>query len=399
VVESFTSRYLPRVTRPDATLWTVPMASIQEVLATPGVRIVDLRSPAEHAEDHPPGAINVPLFDDVERALVGTLYKRASPEEAFEEGRRITLRRVQSLVEEIAKVAGREPVHEGLEERVRELTAGGIGHVNRALEPVPVKALQENAVVVLCWRGGLRSSSVVALLRALGWSEVVGLDGGYRGYRRRVFQELVEWQGPPTFVLRGSTGVGKTLVLREIERLCPGWTVDLEGLAGHRSSILGMVGLSPCSQKTFDSRLAARLREGFPGPVIFEGESRKVGDVIIPTAVWRALDGGVNLYLEAPVEYRIGTLIADYLASDPSREELRRQLPFIEHRLGPRKWDGELVRLLDEGREEELVAVLLEHYYDPLYRDSEKGRKYAVTLDASDVERVAREAVGWIRAR
>lgn len=371
------------------------MARVEDVLAARGVSIVDLRSPVEFTEDHLPGAKNIPLFDDLERELVGTLYNRASPAEAFVEGRQITLGRIRDLVDEIAALAGREPAREDLAARVQEMTAGGIDTVNRALEPTPAE-LPENGVVVLCWRGGLRSSSVVALLRGLGWSEVVGLDGGYRAYRRAVRAELEAWEAPPAFVLRGSTGVGKTLVLREIERIRPRWTVDLEGLAGHRSSILGMCGLEPCSQKTFDSRLADRLRRGFPGPVVFEGESRKVGDAIIPPAVWRALGGGTNLFLEAPVEYRIDVLIEDYLATDRGRTQLREQLPFIEQRLGPKKWKGELVRRLDGGEERELVAILLELYYDPLYRNSEAGREYAVTLDASDVERVAREAALWI---
>jgi len=374
------------------------MVSVQDVLATPGVHIVDLRSPVEFTEDHLPGSTNVPLFDDLERALVGTLYSRTSPAAAFDEGREITLRRIRGLVDAVAELAGRERSREDLEARVEAMTAGGLDEVNRALAPVPAK-LPESAVVALCWRGGLRSSSVVALLRGLGWSEVVGLHGGYRAYRREVRAELDAWSGPPAFVLRGSTGVGKTLVLREIERLRPGWTVDLEALAGHRSSILGMCGLEPCSQKTFDSRLAERLRRGLTGPVVFEGESRKVGDAIIPPTVWRSLDGGTNLWLEAPVERRIDVLIEDYLATERGREQLREQLPFIENRLGSRKWKGELVRRLEEGEERELVEILLERYYDPLYRSSEEGREYAVKLDASDVERVAREAVEWIEGR
>jgi tRNA 2-selenouridine synthase len=387
---------LPAVSSRETSPWTVPMARVEDVLARPEVRVVDLRSPVEFTEDHLPGAKNIPLFDDVERALVGTLYKRTSPEAAFEEGRRITFGRIESLVEELATVAGRDPVGEDLAQRVREMTEGGIEKVNRSLESVPVATLSEDAVVVLCWRGGLRSSSVVALLRALGWSEVVGLDGGYRAYRRAVRSELEAWPAQPAFVLRGSTGVGKTLILREIERIRPGWTVDLEGLAGHRSSILGMVGLSPCSQKTFDSRMAARLRQGLHGLVIFEGESRKVGDAIIPDSVWRALDRGVNIFLEATMDRRIDVLTEDYLATDESRAQLRRQLPFIENRLGSKKWKGELVRRLDTGEERELVAILLELYYDPLYHNSEKERKYAVKLDASDIGQVAGEVIEWI---
>jgi len=211
-----------------------------------------------------------------------------------------------------------------------------------------------------------------------------------------VLAELEGWQAPPSFVLRGSTGVGKTLVLRAIEQVRPGWTLDLELHAGHRSSILGMVGLEPCNQKTFDSRVAARLRAGFPGPCVLEGESRKVGDSIVPASVWRALKEATHLLLTAPVEHRVQVLIDDYLAQESSRDELRRQLPFIEERLGRTKWAGELVARLDDGREAELVEILLERYYDPLYRHSEQDYAYSAEFDTTDAQRAAERIVAWI---
>jgi tRNA 2-selenouridine synthase len=277
------------------------------------------------------------------------------------------------------------------------MTESGIEALGEALETRPAE-LPTRPVVLHCWRGGLRSRSVVAFLRALGLERAVGLVGGYKAYRGLVLEQLAAWEAPPSFVLRGLTGVGKTLVLTELERLRPGWTVDLEGLAGHRSSILGMVGREPCSQKTFDTRLTARLRSGFPGPVVFEGESRKIGDAILHERVWSALRGGVNFELTAPLERRVAVLKADYLVTDACRTELRGQLPFIEQRLGPRKWDGVLTGLLDQDRVDELVELLLEHYYDPLYKHSETDRAYAARIDTCDPERAAAEIAAWIEA-
>jgi len=379
--------------------WTIPAAGVGDVLASSSVRLVDLRSPAEYAEDHLPGAVNHPLFDNAERALIGTLYKQASPQAAFDEARELVLANIRSLVDGIAAAAGRAPVSANLDALVRRLTEGGFEQANQALEIVPVAALPTGALVVHCWRGGMRSASVARLLRELGWSDVFLLEGGYKSYRKHVLAALETWTAPPSFVLRGSTGVGKTLVLREIERLRPGWTLDLELHAGHRSSILGMVGLSPCNQKTFDTRIATRLREGFPGPCVIEGESRKVGDSIVPASVWRALKEGTHLRLSAPIDYRVKVLIDDYLATEESRAELRGQLPFIEKRLGETKWTGELVALLDGGREAELVEILLERYYDPLYGHSEKDYEYSAEFDASEVERVAAKIVAWIEQR
>jgi tRNA 2-selenouridine synthase len=131
---------------------------------------------------------------------------------------------------------------------------------------------------------------------------------------------------------------------------------------------------------------------------VFEGESRKIGDIILPERVWEALDGGVNLKLEAPLERRVQVLLDDYLADDDNRGQLRAQLPFIETRLGPKRWRGELVALLDGRRDAELVEVLLERYYDPLYAHSEGGRVYAAAFDASDPQACARDLAAWIES-
>lgn len=381
---------------PTDTKHLVPLADCVDVIDRDDLTIVDLRSPAEHAADHLPGARCVPLFDDLERALVGTLYKRLGPEEAFDEGRRITLAKVGELVHAIAEAAGRRPPRGEFEQAVRRMTAHGLAGLEESLARSPAPRPPAGAVVLHCWRGGLRSGSVVALLRELGWRDAFGLAGGYKAYRRVVLDQLASFEAPPTFVLRGLTGVGKTLVLGELERLRPGWTLDLEACAGHRSSILGAVGLAPVSQKRFESRIAARLRSAAREVMVVEGESRKVGDAIQPESLWRALQSGTSIHLVAPLERRIEVLVADYLATPQSRDELRARLPFLEQRLGARKWAGEFVRLLESGREHELVEVLLERYYDPLYRHSEAGRAYAAEVDATDPARAAGEVAGWI---
>lgn len=380
----------------------IPTADADQLLGAldgSGATLVDLRSPAEFEQDHLPGAVNVPLFDDVERAMIGTLYKRVSPEAAFARGREVTLAGVTDLVHGVADAAGWGVPAVDLRARVEQMTAGGLDQLEGVLVASSLEGpLPEGSVILHCWRGGLRSRSVVAFLRRLGFEKAYGLAGGYKGWRARVRAGLDSWQSRPTFVLRGWTGVGKTLVLRALERERPGWTVDLEGLAGHRSSILGMVGLRPRTQKAFETGLFQRLRGRPSGPCVLEGESRKIGDVILPERVWEALDGGVNLKLEAPLERRVQVLIADYLAEDENRGQLRAQLPFIETRLGPKRWNGELVALLDERRDAELVEVLLERYYDPLYAHSEKGRVYAATFDASDPQACARDLAGWIES-
>ena len=385
----------------DLGLSAVPFASI-DALRAAGARVIDLRSPAEFADDHVPGAVNVPLFDDQERALVGLLYRQFSPEAAFAEGRAVVAGKVQALVARIAEAADWAPRgHDGapsaeeLRGRVLAMTDLGIGKLDFELTAVPITELPADPVALHCWRGGLRSRSVLALVRALGLQRAVGVVGGYRGWRARVMQDLDQWPGARhTFVLRGMTGVGKTLVLRELERLRPGSTLDLEALAGHRSSLLGMVGLQPVSQKTFETGLRERLARGFvDGVMLVEGESRKVGDVIVPPRVWEALQGATNLWLDAPIARRVDVLIEDYLARPEALPMLRRQLDAVAARM-PRKPD--LTGMLERGETRALVELLLVEYYDPLYASSEAGRSYAATVDTTDVTAAAQRVLALV---
>ena len=378
----------------------VPTATVEQLLQAPDACVIDLRSPAEFALDHVPGATNVPLFGDAERSLIGTLYKRVSADSAFAEARRQTEREIDRVVQGIAAACGWRPQATSLAQRVRAMSEGGIDRLDQELRPFALEHLGPRPVILHCWRGGLRSRSVTALVRGLGLERAVALSGGYKQWRRAVVRGLETWRAPPAFVLRGLTGVGKTLVLRELARLRSTWTCDLEGLAGHRSSILGMVGLEPVSQKRFETRLFRRLSEiASQAVIVFEGESRKVGDRVLPGRVWEALDGGTNLELVAGTERRVDVLLEDYLERPGNRAELRRQLPFIEERLGPVRFAGKLVELLDAGRERELVRLLLERYYDPLYRHSERERPYATTIEATDPRAAALEVARFVDAR
>lgn len=385
----------------DLGLAAVPFASIDALRAV-DARVIDLRSPSEFADDHLPGAVNVPLFDDQERALVGLLYKQFSPDAAFAEGRAVVAGKVEAFVARVAEASGWRPdadaaTGEALRERVLAMTEDGIGRLDVELTAVALDELPERPVALHCWRGGLRSRSVLALVRALGLTSAIGVHGGYRAWRRRVLEDLAGWPGVAhTIVLRGLTGVGKTLVLREVERLAPGSTLDLELLAGHRSSLLGMVGLEPVSQKRFETRLRERLARGFEGDVmIVEGESRKVGDAIIPSAVWRALQGGANVWLDAPIPRRVAVLIDDYLARPDAMPMLRAQLAAVAARMPGRP---DLVGLLDRGAVRELVELLLARYYDPLYGNSEAGKAYCASLDASDPTEAARQILALASA-
>jgi tRNA 2-selenouridine synthase len=374
----------------------VPTLPASTALAIEGAVLVDLRSPVEFAADHIEGARNVPLLDDDERALVGLLYRRESPQAAFGAARERVRASVGRLVDSIARLAGWNPPRRDPAQVVDELSSAGMEAMDRRVRARSLDTAPARPVLLYCWRGGLRSRSVTALLRELGLERVVAIEGGYKSCRAQLLAQVESFEAPRTYVLRGLTGVGKTLVLRELEKLRPSWTLDLEAAAGHRSSLLGAAGLDPATQKQFENRIAQRVARGFgAGVLVLEGESRKVGDSIVPSRVWRALESGTNLELVAPTERRIDVLVADYLATASGRLQLRASLSELAQRISA-DWASELVTLLDSGRERELVALLLERWYDPRYRHSQQGRRPLASFDSTDPERCARDICHWI---
>lgn len=360
----------------------LPCLAAADLGEHPELRWVDLRSPSEYSKDRVLGAINLPLFDDEQRAIVGTLYHRESPDAAYTRGLALVEERLPQLLEYLAgepvAVDRWRPQFEALAAKLRE------GQEVVTLEPTTLEG-NNKAIGLYCWRGGMRSRSMAALLQRLGIPTVL-LQGGYKSYRALVLDrlqaisEVLAARGHELLVLRGPTGVGKTAILAGLEARAPGSTLCLESLAEHRSSILGAVGREPVSQPSFESRLLARLDELAPGPLFIEGESRKVGDVILPEGLFTAMDEGAHIQLKAQEATRVHNLMEDYLVSPHALEEIAARLPFLEKRLGP-SWTGRLGEWLAEGRAAEVTAVLLERYYDPLYAHSDERRTWTASFE------------------
>jgi len=297
--------------------------------------LLDVRSPAEYAEDHLPGAVSCPVLDDAERAAVGTLYQQASSFEAKRLG--------ASLV--AAKIA----------QHVRTGFAG---------KPQHWKPL------VYCWRGGKRSGAMAHVLREIGW-DARTLEGGYKAYRRHVVEQLAEL--PPRFrfrVVHGVTGSGKSRFLRAL-RHAGAQTLDLEELAAHRGSVLGNLPERPQpSQKMFETRLLEALIGLDPGKTVHvEGESRKIGQLQVPAALIEAMRASECVVLEAGIETRVALLMQEYrhFFCDPGM--LGAQLDCLADLHG-RERIAEWKQLAERGEWHALVARLLEEHYDPAYRRS-----------------------------
>lgn len=296
--------------------------------------VIDVRSPAEFAEDHVPGAINLPVLDNEERARVGTIYKQQSPFLARKLGAALVFRNAAAHIE------------------------GPLAHHEGGWKPL-----------VYCWRGGQRSGSFAWMLQQIGW-RAEAVEGGYRTYRRLVTEALYDSALPFKLIqLGGHTGTAKTALLPRLA-VRGVQVIDLEGLARHRGSLLGdMPGGQP-SQKWFETELVQALDALDPArPVLVEAESSKIGQLLIPPAIWEAMKGAPWVEVAAPLEARAGYLNAAYddiLSDGPALKEKLSPLRYHRgHELVDR-WEA----LIDAGERLALCASLAADHYDPAYDKS-----------------------------
>jgi len=318
--------------------------------------IIDARSESEFALDRLPGALNWPSLNDEERASIGTEYKQVSPFAARKRGAILVARNVAS-------------------------------HIERELIDKP----KDWSPLVYCWRGGQRSGALALVLGQIGF-RVHLLEGGYREYRRAVLAALETL--PAAFdyrVICGSTGSGKSRLLHVL-RAQGAQVLDLEALAEHRGSVLGLApGAVQPSQKQFESRIWDALRRFDPQqPVFVESESRKVGDLrVAPTLVER-MRTAPCVQLELALEQRVALLIAEYDFFVRDTKVLCERLDALRALRG-----NTVVNAWQEaaraGRIAELVRALLVEHYDPGYAQSMlrnfaglAAPKLELTWDGSD---------------
>ena len=324
--------------------------------------LIDVRSPSEYAEDHVPGAVNLPVLSDEERARVGTIYVQEDPFRARKIGAAIVARNTAAHLE------------------------GPLAGMPGGWRPL-----------VYCWRGGQRSGSFASILGQIGWrAETV--EGGYRTWRRAVVQQLYHREWPTRVILLdGNTGSGKTEVLARVA--AHGVQVlDLEGLARHRGSLFGDMGEQP-SQKSFETELAvASLRLDPARPLLVEAESSRIGERLVPPALWKAMRAAPRIAVEAPLSARADYTIRAYadLADDPAR------LDAVVLSLKPLV-GGETVerwqRLAAEGELRSLVSELMEHHYDPRYARSRQPPDAVVQaerLDDAGLDRLSGEVAAAV---
>lgn len=297
-----------------------------------GHTLVDVRSPSEYDEATIPGSINIPIFSDEERAEVGTIYKQVGKEEAKQRGLEIFSAKLPDFIEQFKKV--------------------------------------NTPMTVFCWRGGMRSKTAATVLDLMG-IHATRLYGGIKSYRQWVVHELEKQDFPPNlYVLNGYTGSGKTIILQKLA--AKGYPViDLEKLAGHRGSIFGQIGLKPSKQKKFDSLLVQAMKRFENEPFVFiEGESKRIGRVVLPDFLYDKKENGKQLFIHLPFELRVKIILDEYHPMDYA-DKFMEAFQFIKKRIHT-PIAKEIEEALQANDYAKAVKLLLEFYYDPRYEHHAK---------------------------
>jgi tRNA 2-selenouridine synthase len=324
--------------------------------------VIDVRSPAEFAEDRLPGAVNMPVLDDAERAQVGTLYTQVSPFEARKVGAALVARRIAEHLEGVMRDKPR---------RWRPL--------------------------VYCWRGGQRSGSFVTWLRMIGW-DARQLEGGYQTWRRDVIARLAAL--PPTLhfqVITGPTGSGKTRLLQALAQE-GAQVLDLEALAGHKGSVLGAVpGIAQPSQKGFETLLAQALSVFDPQqPVFVEAESRRIGRLHLPGELVERMRASPCTAIEADAAERVRFLLRDYAYLGDDRSALQISLGHLKG-LQSNDTLARWTQWAAEGELALLFSELIAMHYDPAYGRSQRS-SYVHDQTASGVRLDVLDDAGFAAA-
>jgi len=287
--------------------------------------LVDARSEGEFAQSHIPGAINIPILNNAERIQVGTLYKQAGPEKATLKGFEL------------------------------------VGPRFHLIQREAIRNFPNKKVMLYCWRGGMRSQILSWLLTQVGF-EVYRLAGGYKTYRTFTFNEVRKPY--PLLVLGGKTGAAKTVLLQKLKEQGE-QVVDLEGLANHKGSSFGAIGLpAQPTVEQFENLLAEQLRNIHPDQAIWvENESRRIGRIILPDPFYLQMTQSPRIEVEKSEVERIAHIASEYAHLD--QEELLAAVLRLHKRLGGDR-TNQALEAIRTGNSEIWITILL-GYYDKTY--------------------------------
>lgn len=318
--------------------------------------LVDVRSSGEYEEFTIPGAVNVPIFDNEERSIIGTIYKQESIEKAKKTGIQMVSTKLPMLYDKFYKLK-----------------------------------LEHKEVIVFCERGGMRSSSLWALFNSIGL-KITKLEGGYKGYRAVLNETLPQIIEQITFVvLHGHTGTGKTELLKMLEQR--GLDIlDLEGNANHRGSLLGDVGLGKkVSQKHFDALVFEKLRRRRTNFVLVEAESGRIGNIVVPQYIHNKMKKGIHIMVEGSIDVRAKRITDEYIVNDNSKTEILEALDKLSKYMGIKKTEN-IRQLVQAENYVEAAKELMIVHYDPLYAKGQTRYEFSLNVN-SDEQNIACEQI------
>jgi tRNA 2-selenouridine synthase len=336
--------------------------------------VVDVRSPGEYNHAHVPGSTSLPLFTDEERAIVGTTYKQDSREKAIKIGLDFFGPKMKRMVEEVEDLLNNRQSSKNASESKSLPTA--------------------NCILVYCWRGGMRSGAVSWLLDLYGF-KVYTLVGGYKKFRNYVLGSFKKEYRLK--ILGGYTGSGKTEVLKELERN-EETILDLEGIAKHKGSAFGNIGMpKQPTQEMFENLLAVRLYSICHQPqmkdcIWMEDESQRIGLVNIPNDLWKTMRQSEICFLDIPFEERLQHLVDEY--GQLEKEKMIEAIGRIRERLGGLEAKNAILHL-ESNNTIESFRILLK-YYDKWYlkglhnRENINSLLHLIKCDSVTTENVNR---------
>lgn len=314
---------------------------------SPEKLVIDVRSPLEFKKGHMPGAVNIPLFEDLERAEIGTLYKAKGKEDAIMRGLEIVSPKLTEFITKTKKNTGKK------------------------------------GVLVYCFRGGMRSNSFGWLLNTAGLEAVI-MEGGYKAYRRHVLKKFE--QAYKLILLGGATGSGKTEILKQLKNEIP--LLDLEGLANHKGSAFGGIGQpAQLPQQLFENSFYNELCTVNPlDYLLIEDESMSIGYNKIPYPFWQQMKEAPIIKIMVPFELRVQRLVNEYGKEDV--EKLKQSVINISQQLGPNN-AKDCLQWLDEGKLADVAAITLK-YYDKAYEynHTNKNKKTILPVETDSADPV-----------